>query len=107
MKIDFIPKSRSGKWAVGLGIALVVLTAISVLFATAIGGDPAIIAASPLLSILANLLSIMFSLSGPLSFFVGIYTIIKHKEWSIWKPLTVLYILTLVMFLLGEFLFSR
>lgn len=107
MKIDFMPKSRSGKWAVGFGIALVALTALSLLFAAAIGGDPAVIANSPLLSILAAALSVMFTLAGPLSFFVGIYTIIKHKEWSIYKPLAVLYVLALLLFMLGEFLFPH
>ena len=102
-----MPKTRSGKWAVRLGIASVVLTALSLLFATAIGGDSAVIADSLLLTILAGALSVMFSLAGPLSFFVGIYTIIKHKERSVWKPLAVLYVLTLIMFLLGEFLFPH
>jgi hypothetical protein len=107
MKIDLKQKTRSGKWAVGFGMALVVLTVLSLLFAAAIGGDPAVIAASPLLSVLAPILSIMFTLAGPLSFIFGIYTIIKHKEWSVCKPLAVLYILTLLLFLLGEFLFPH
>jgi hypothetical protein len=107
MKMDFVPKSRSGKWAVGLGFALVIFTELSLIFAAAIGGDSAVIEASLFLSILANVLSIMFSLAGPLSFFVGMYTIIKHKEWAVWKPLAALYILTLLLFLCGEFLFPH
>ena len=102
-----MPKTRSGKWAVRLGIALVALTALSLIFAAAIRGDSAVVADSPLLSILAGALSIMFSLAGPLSFLVGIYTIVKYKEWSICKPLAILYALTFIMFLLGEFLFPH
>jgi hypothetical protein len=102
-----MPKTRLGKWAVGLGIALVVLTAISLLFAAAIGGDPAVIAGNPLLSILSIILSVMFTLTGPLSFIVGIFTIVKHKEWSVCVPLAVLYVLAALMFVLGEFLFPH
>jgi len=107
MKIDFIPKTRLGKWSVGIGIALVILTAISLLFAVAIGGNPAVIAGNPLLSILANILSVMFTLAGPVSFLIGIFAIVKYKDWSVCKSLAVLYVLTLLMFLLGEFLFPH
>lgn len=107
MKIDFRPKTYSGRWSVRFGIALVMLTALEVVFAVAIGGNPAVIAGSHLLSIIATILSIMFTLAGPLSFFIGIYTVIKHKEWPIWKPLAALYIITLLLFLLGEFIFPH
>lgn len=107
MKIDFMPQSRSGKWSVGFGIALVILMALSLIFAVAIGGDPAVIAVSPLLSILNVALNLTLNLAGLLSLIVGIYTIIKHKEWSVWKPLAALYGLAVLMFLLGEFLFPH
>jgi len=107
MKIDFKPKSLSARWAVGFGIALVMLTALPVIFAFAIGGDPAVIENNSLLKVLAAALSIMFTLAGPLSFFTGIYSIIKHKEYSVVKPLVVLYILTLLLFMLGEFSFPH
>src|SRR3989344_9704655 len=102
MKVYFMPKTRFGKWSVGLGFALVVLTALSLLFAAAIEGDPTVIAGNPLLSILSITLSITFSLVGPLSFLVGIFTIVKHKEWSVCVPLAVLYVLAALMFVLGE-----
>ncbi len=102
-----MPKTRSGKWAVGFGIALAVVMAFEVIFAFAIGGDPAVIDRSPFLSMLAAALSIAFTLTGPLSFFVGMYTIIKHEEWSVWKPLAILYLLTAVLFALGEFSFPH
>jgi len=107
MKIEFIPKTCLGKWAVGLGAASVVLTMLSVLFAIAIKGDPAVIADNFSLSILATTLSVMFTLAGPMSFIIGIIAIVKHKEWSVCKPLAVLYVLTLLLFLLGEFLFPH
>ena len=102
-----MPKTRAGKWSVGLGIAFVVLMALELLFAAAIGGDPAVIAGNPLFSILSIALSVTLSLTGPLSFFVGIFTIIKHKEWSVCKYLAVLYGLSALMFVLGEFLFPH
>ncbi len=107
MKINFMPQSRSGKWSVGFGIALVVSMAFSLIFAFAIGGDPTVIESNILLSILNVALNLTLNLSGLLSFIIGIYTIVKHKEWSIWKPLTVLYGLAVLMFLLGEFLFPH
>ncbi len=101
-----MPKTRLGKWAVGLGIALVVLTALSLLGAVAVRVNPTIVG-NPLFPILSTTLSVMFSLAGPLSFFAGIFTIVKHKEWSVCKYLAVLYGLALLMFVLGEFLFPH
>ncbi len=102
-----MPRSRSGRWAVGFGAALVVLTALSLIFAAAIGGDAAVIADSPSLTVLAFALSAMFTLAGPLSFFVGIFSIIKHKEWSVCMPLAAEYVLTLALFLSGELFFPH
>jgi len=79
MKTNFMPKTRLSKWAAGMGVALAALTAISLLFAFAIGGDPAIIDASPLLSMLAATISIMFSLAGLLSFFLELLPSPKTK----------------------------
>ncbi len=107
MKIDFSSKTFSGKWAVWFGLALVALIALSLVFAAAIEGNSAVVANSKLLTILANIISIIFSLSGPLSFFTGIYTGIKHKEWSVFKPLAILYALTIILFLVGEFSFPH
>lgn len=107
MRLSFIPKSRSGKWAVGLGIASVVLTALSVFFAFTIGGNHDIIADNLLLTILSAALSIIWSLVCPLSLPFGIYAIIKHKDWSVCVSLAVLYVLTFLLFLLGEFLFPH
>lgn len=106
-----MPQSRSGKWAVMSGIILVVSIALSLIFAAAMGGDAvnvaAVIAASPSLLILNVMLNLTLNLAGLISLIAGIYTITKHKEWSVWKPLTALYGLAVLMFLLGEFLFPH
>ncbi len=102
-----MPKTRLGKWAVGLGIASVVLTALSVFFAFAIGGNHDVIAGNLLLTILSAALSIMFSLSIPASCLVGIFAVVKHKDWSACVSLAVLYVLTFILFLLGELLFPH
>jgi hypothetical protein len=107
MKMNFRPKSRSGRWAVGIGYTLVAVTLIEVVFASVIGGDSAVIERSPALTVLADALSVIFTLAGPLSFIFGMYTGIRHKEWSVWKPLAVSYVCTLALFLTAEFLFPH
>ena len=102
-----MPKTRLGKWSVGFGIALVVLTALSLLGAVAVKVNPTVIVGNPLFSILSTTLSVMFSLVGLLSFLVAIFAIIKHKEWSVCVSLAVLYGLAALMFVLGEFLFPH
>ncbi len=98
-----MPKTRAGKWSVGLGIAFVVLMALSLLAAAVLRGNQTVIVGNPLVPIL----SVTLSLAGLLSFLVGIFTIIKHKEWSVCKYLAVLYGLAALMFVLGEFLFPH
>lgn len=106
MRLNFVPKTRLGKWSVGLGIAFVALMALSLLVAVAIGGDDAaVVAESPSLSILNVTLNLALNLVGLLSFLLGIFAVIKYKEWSVCKYLAVLYGLALLMFVLGEFLF--
>jgi len=102
-----MPQSRSGKWSLGFGIALVISMAFSLIFAVVIGGNPAVIEGNSFFSILNVALNLTLNLAGLLSVIVGIYTIIKHKERSVWKPLAVLYFLALLLFMLGEFLFPH
>ncbi len=105
------PNTKTGKWSVGFGIAFVALMALSLLVAVTIGRDAAVvaavIAASPLLSILNVTFNLALNLAGLLSLLLGIFTIIKYKEWSVCKYLAVLYGLALLMFVLGEFLFPH
>lgn len=107
MKKIFIPATLAGKWALGLGFAFVIATALSLFFAIAVGGDSALIDASPLLTILATLLSLLFTLSGPLSLIFGVYTLIRYREWLVGQLLAAFYAVTLVLFLFGEFLFPH
>jgi len=107
MKINFKAESRAGKWAIGFGFALVVSMVLSVVFALLIGGDSKVVENNIFLSTVAAILSIIFTLSAPLSFFVGVYAIIRHKEWAIIKPLAIFYLATLIMFLIGEFTFPH
>jgi len=109
MKIDFMPKTKTGRWSVGFGVAFVVLVALSLLVAIAIGGGAAnitaVIAANSLLSTLIVALNLALNLAGLLSILLGIFTIVKYREWSICKSLAALYGLALLLFVLGEFLF--
>jgi len=109
MKMDFMPQSRSGKWSVRLGAVFAALMALSVLVAAAIGGNAAniaaVIAANPLLSILNVALNLALNLAGLLSFLLGIFAIVKYKEWSACKCLAVLYGFAVLLFVFGEFLF--
>lgn len=73
----------------------------------AVGGQGAVIDKSPYLTMLAAALSIVFTLSGPLSLVFGVIASIKDKEWSVWLPLIMLYGITLLLFLLGEFLYPH
>jgi len=102
-----MPNTKTGKWSVRLGIVFVVSMALSLLAALAIGGDPAVIEGNPLLSILNVALNLTLNLAGLLSFIVGIFAIIKYREWSVCKYLAVLYGLAILMFVLGEFLFQH
>lgn len=107
MKMDLMPKNYSGKWAVGFGIVLFISITIQIVFAAAIGGNPDVIDSNIFLSVLASILSVAFSLAGSASLFMGIYTIVKYKDWKVFKSLAVLYVLAFLMFMLGEFLFPH
>lgn len=80
MKLISTIKSFSGKMAVKVAIVSVIAILFSIIFALAIGGNQNIIENNIFLSTIAGLISIMFTLSLPASFFIGIYTGIKHKE---------------------------
>lgn len=102
-----VPDSTEGKWAVRLGIVVVASVALSLFVAFAIGGDPAVIEGSLLLAIPVGVLNITLNLAGLLSFVLGVYAVVKYREWLVCKYLTVLYGLAFMMFLLGEFLFPH
>ncbi|MFH0874091.1 MAG: hypothetical protein V1846_04625 [Candidatus Komeilibacteria bacterium] len=107
MKLSFKPQSRSGQWAIWFALALAATLIFEFIFALAIRGNLQVIEANFGLEVLANILSIIFTLSGPLSLIFGIYTVIKHKDWSVAKILALIYLITIVVFLLGEFSFPH
>jgi len=107
MSLCFIPKTRLEKWAVGFGVVLVSLMVLELVFAIVIGGDPAVIENSAVLTIFAYALSVGVSVFGPLSFIIGIISFFKHKEWLIIASMAVLYGLTILLFILGELLFPH
>jgi hypothetical protein len=98
-----VPKTTAGRWSVWLGVAFVVLMAISLLWAIAIGGDPARVVDNPFLPVL----NLALNLAGLFSLVTGIFGIIKHREWSIALYLAGLYALAALLFLAGEFLFPH
>jgi hypothetical protein len=105
--MNLMPKNYSGKWAVGFGIVLFVSITIQVVFAAAIGGNSNVIDSNIFLSVLAGILSITFSFAGPASLFMGIYTVVKYKDWSVFKSLGIFYAITFIIFMLAEFLFPH
>ena len=58
-----------------------------------------------MLTALAGILSVAFTLSAPLSLIVGLYAGFRHKEWAVFRMLGIAYLVTLALFLLGEFSF--
>lgn len=107
IKIDLMPENYSGKWAVGFGIVSLLSLIVQFFIALFIGGDTQIIEESTFLSTIAYTLSFIFSFSNMASLFMGIYTVVKYKDWKVFKYLGILYLATFLFFLLGEFLFSH
>ncbi|MBF8267967.1 MAG: hypothetical protein HW388_1475 [Dehalococcoidia bacterium] len=103
-----MPRTLAGKWSVGLAIALVALMALSLLIAAVRGWDADDISDNPLVvTLLVVIFSVTPSLAGLLSFLVGVFTIIKYKEWLVCVYLAVLYGLAALMYVVSEFLFSH
>lgn len=100
MKIYFIPKTSLGKWSVGSIIAFFVLLGLLFLFITSgeKGGD----------TFFSNLKlaipGLFAGISGVATFFIGLTSIIKSKERSIFVFLATIIGFFIVMFVLGEIL---
>lgn len=95
-----MPKTRTGKCSVGFIIAFFVLLALlQILVASGQRGGNTFFS-NPLLAVTG----ITAGTSGVLSFFIGIFSIIKHKERSVWVYLTTLVGLFILIFVLGEIL---
>ena len=110
MKIDFMPQSRLGKWALGLIIAMPVLFVIGGSLANSLykpvpAGDTILedIIGRPALA-LTMLIGIA---SGILALITGLIAIIRQKERAIPVYLATIIGALLVFFLIGEFLFPH
>lgn len=86
-----------------LSIVFAVLMVVSLGVAFAIGGDSARIEGNPLIPIL----NLSLNLAALLSLVLGVFTIIKYREWGVAIYLAIAYGVAVVMFLLGEFLFPH
>lgn len=88
MKTSFIPKTLSGKWAVVLGLAFIVLISLKM------NGTMPL----PTFGIAAI---------GVVGFLVGIYAMIKDKERSILTVIPILVGLLIILWTAGELLFPH
>ena len=100
-KVQFLPKTTTGKWSVGLIIAFFLLVTLGN-FIVKIQGPRAdqTFLSNPALSI--SMLSA--GISGIASFFAGILSIIRNKERSILVFLSILIGFFILIFILGEIL---
>lgn len=101
--MDFIPKTKLGKWSLSLIIALIVLFLFMSLVLVGLlhqtGGDTLFD------NIPLAITAILAGLCGISSFITGIISIFKQKERSLFVYLSTLISFLLIIFLLGE-LFS-
>ncbi len=108
MKINFIPKTRLGKWSVGFGAVFVSFMIISPILITLTGRQTnneaeMNYATRPFLIALG-----LFAMaSGLFTFVAGIISFVKYKERSIFIYITTFFGFLAVIFLLGEFLFPH
>ncbi len=103
MKNYFTPKTSSGKWSIGLIISFLVFMAIFFYIANLgeRGGDTFF--SNPKLAITILLAAI----SGIFAFFIGIYSIVKKKDFSIFVILSTLAGLFVLYWALAEILFPH
>lgn len=105
-----VPKTILGKWSVGFSIAFIVLLALSLILAVSIQpvpiqqGDETVVIMGPLFPLL-NVFGATLTLSGFLSFIIGIFSVIKRKERSVLVYLAIG--LPPFSFVLGEILFPH
>lgn len=110
MKIDVVPRTNGGKWAVGLIVAMFLLffagtSLFGVLYQSVPAGNSIAedIAGRPALAftMLAGMLC------GILAFGFGLFAITRQKERSILTYAASIIGALLILFLLGEFLFPH
>ncbi len=110
MKIDFMPKTKLGKWSVGLIIAMFLLFVVGRLFYLKI--YTSVSAGETILSDIAIRPGLGLSMlsgfaSGIIAFIVGLTAIIKNKERSILAFIATIIGALLILFLAGEVIFPH
>jgi len=88
MKTTFAPKTNTGKWALGLSLAFIILITFKIL-----GSMPL-----PTFSIAAI---------GLVGFIVGVFAIIKNNERSILTFIPILVGLVIILWTLGELIYPH
>lgn len=88
MKTTFVPETNSGKWALGISIAFIVLITLKIM-----GSMPL-----PTFGIAAI---------GLVGFLVGVFAIIKNKDRSILTFIPILVGLVIILWTAGELLFPH
>lgn len=94
-----MPKTKAGKWSVGLIITFLLLFATSQL--PAASGQR-----GPVLDLVLVVAVITAGISGVAAFFTGLISIIKSKERSFLVFITTVIGLFVLIFVLGQFLVS-
>lgn len=95
-----MPKTKAGKWSVGLIIAFLLL------FVGASQLLPATSVPNPVLGLVNVVAVITAGISGVAAFFTGLISIIKSKERSFLVFITTVIGLFVLIFVLGQFLVS-
>ncbi|MBU2598065.1 MAG: hypothetical protein KKC53_02635 [Actinobacteria bacterium] len=96
-----MPKTKAGKWSVGLIIAFLLLFATSQLLPAAFGQR------GPVLDLVFVVAVITAGISGVAAFFTGLISIIKSKERSFLVFIATAIGLFVLIFVLGEFLVTH
>lgn len=110
MRIGFKPKTKLGKWSVGLILAMFLLFVVGRLFYLKI--YTSVPAGETILSDIAARPGVGLSMlsgfvSGIVAFIVGLTAIIKNKERSILVFLATIIGALLILFLAGEVIFPH
>ncbi len=105
MKIDFMPKTKLGKWSVGLIIAMFLLFFVGRLFYlkiyTSVSAGETIL--SDIVTRPGVALTMLFGfVSGIIAFIVGLAAIIKNKERSILAFIATIIGALLILFIVGN-----
>jgi hypothetical protein len=110
MKVNLIPKTKLGKWSLGLIAAMPVLFFIGTSFTNSL--YKSVSAGSTILEDIIRrpalaLTMLAGMLAGILAFIVGLTTIIKQKERALLVYVATLIGMLLILFLIGEVLFPH